>query len=157
MKLPRRKFFHLASGAAVLPAVWRVANAQSYPMRPVRIVVPYAPGGAADLFARLIAQKLSEHLGKQVFTENMGGAGGNIGTGRAARAGADGYTMIVVASLFVTNPFVYDTVPYDPIKDFDPVTLPLITPIMLSVNPSLPVQTVKDLVALIRANPGKYS
>ena len=157
MKLPRRKFFHLASGAAVLPAVWRVANAQSYPMRPVRIVVPYAPGGAADLFARLIAQKLSEHLGKQVFTENMGGAGGNIGTGRAARAGADGYTMIVVASLFVTNPFVYDTVPYDPIKDFDPVTLPLITPIMLSVNPSLPVQTVKDLVALIRANPGEYS
>ena len=157
MKLPRRKFFHLASGAAVLPAVWRVANAQSYPMRPVRIIVPYAPGGAADLFARLIAQKLSEHLGKQVFIENMGGAGGNIGTGRAARAGADGYTMVVVASPFVSNSFVYDTVPYDPIKDFDPVTLSLTNPVMLSVNPSLPAQTVKDLVALIRANPGKYS
>ena len=126
-------------------------------MRPVRIIVPYAPGGAADLFARLIAQKLSEHLGKQVFTENMGGAGGNIGTGRAARAGADGYTMVVVASPFVSNSFVYDTVPYDPIKDFDPVTLSLTNPVMLSVNPSLPAQTVKDLVALIRANPGEYS
>jgi tripartite-type tricarboxylate transporter receptor subunit TctC len=100
---------------------------------------------------------MSEHLGKQFFVENMGGAGGNIGAGRAARAGADGYTMVVVASLFVTNPFVYDTVPYDPIKDFDPVTLPVTNPIMLSVHPSLPVQTVKDLVALIRADPGKYS
>jgi tripartite-type tricarboxylate transporter receptor subunit TctC len=121
------------------------------------MIVPFAPGGSTDVFARLVAQKLSEHLGRQFFVENIGGAGGNIGTGRGARADADGYTMVVVASLFVTNPILYDTVPYDPIKDFDPVTLPLTTAVMLSVNPSLPAQTVKDLVALIRANPGKYS
>jgi tripartite-type tricarboxylate transporter receptor subunit TctC len=157
MEILRRTFLNLAVGAVICCAASGIAKAQPYPTRPVRIIVPFAPGGSADVFARLIAQKMSEHLGKQFFVENMGGAGGNIGTGRAARAGADGYTMVVVASLFVTNPFVYDTVPYDPVKDFDPVTLPVTNPIMLSVHPSLPVQTVKDLVALIRANPGKYS
>jgi tripartite-type tricarboxylate transporter receptor subunit TctC len=153
MKLPRREFLHLAVAAAVL----HVTSAQAYPSRPVRIIVPYAPGGSADVFARLIAQKLSEHLGSQFFVENIAGAGGNIGTGRAARSAADGYTILVVASLFVTNPIFYDTVPYDPVSDFDPVTLPVVNPIMLSVNAALPVQTVKDLVTLIRDNPGKYS
>jgi tripartite-type tricarboxylate transporter receptor subunit TctC len=157
MEILRRQFLHLAAGAATLAATSCIANAQAYPTRPVRMIVPYAPGGSSDAFARLIAQKLSERLGRQFFVENIGGAGGNIGTGRAARAAADGYTMVVVASTFVTNPFVYETVPYDPLKDFGPVILPLTNPIMLSVNPSLPVQTVKDLVALIRANPGKYS
>ncbi len=156
MKLPRRKFLHLAAGVAVLPALSHAASAQAYPTRPVRIIVPYAPGGSIDVLARPIAQKLSEHLGRQFFVENIGGAGGNIGTGRGARAGADGYTMVVVASPFVINPILYDTVPYDPVRDFDPVTLPLAAPVMLAVNPSLPAQTVKDLIALIRANPGKY-
>jgi tripartite-type tricarboxylate transporter receptor subunit TctC len=154
---PRRRFLHLAVGAAMAPAVARTARAQAYPTRPVRIVVPFAPGGSSDFFARLIAQKLSERLGKQFFVENIAGAGGNIGTGRGARAAADGYTLLVVASHFAVNPILFDAVPYDPIKDFDPVALPLATSVMITVHPSLPVQSVKDLVALIRANPGKYT
>jgi tripartite-type tricarboxylate transporter receptor subunit TctC len=157
MKLPRREFLHLAAAAAVVPVLPHVTSAQTYPSRPVRMIVPYAPGGSADVFARLIAQKLSEHLGGQFFVENIAGAGGNIGTGRAAKSAADGYTILVVASPFITNPIFYDTVPYDPVSDFDPVTLPVVNPIMLSVNAALPVQTVKDLVTLIRDNPGKYS
>src|SRR5262245_56510745 len=97
MKLPhRRQFLHLAAGAAALPAVSRAANAQSYPTRPVRIIVPYAPGGPTDVFGRLIAQKLSEQLGRQFFVENIGGAGGNIGMGRAARAERDGLKVVIV-------------------------------------------------------------
>ena len=109
------------------------------------------------MLARLIAQKLSEHLGKQFFVENVGGAGGSVGTGRGARAAADGHTLVLVASHFVVNPILFDAVPYDPVKDFDPVALPLATSVMITVNSSLPVQSVKDLVALIRANPGKYA
>jgi tripartite-type tricarboxylate transporter receptor subunit TctC len=154
---PRRRFLRLAVVAAMGPAVAHTARAQAYPTRPVRIVVPFAPGGSSDVFARLIAQKLSERLGKQFFVENIAGAGGSIGTGRGARAIADGYTLVAVASHFVTNPILYDVVPYDPIKDFDPVALPLATSVMITVNPSLPVQSVKDLVALIKANPGKYT
>ena len=157
MGLPRRQFLHLAAGTAALPAMSRIASAQTYPARPVRVIVPYAPGGPTDVFARLIAQKLSEHLGRQFFVENMGGAGGNIGMGRGARADADGYTIVVVGAPFVINPSLYGTVPYDPIKDFEPVTLGVATTVVLTVHPSLPAQTVKDLVALIRANPGKYS
>jgi len=157
MKVPRRTFLHLAAGAAVLPALSRIANAQPYPTRPVRIIVPFAPGGSTDVFGRLVAQRLSERYGKQFFVENIGGAGGSIGMGRGARAAADGHTLVMVVSTFVTNPILYDTVPYDPVKDFDPVALPLATPVMITVHPSLHVQTVKDLVALIRANPGKYT
>jgi tripartite-type tricarboxylate transporter receptor subunit TctC len=157
VKLPRRKFLHLAAAAAAPPAFSRIAWAQAYPTRPVRIINPFAPGGSNDVFARLIAQKLSEHLGKQFFVENVAGAGGSIGIGRGARSAADGYTLVAVVSTFVTNPILYDTVPYDPVKDFDPVTLPLTTPVMLTVHPSLPAVTVKDLVVLITANPGKYT
>jgi tripartite-type tricarboxylate transporter receptor subunit TctC len=157
MKLPRRQFLHLAAGAAALPAVSRIARAQSYPERPVRVVVPYAPGGPTDVFGRLIAQKLSEQLGRQFFVENIGGAGGNIGMGRAARADRDGYTVVIVATPLAINPSLYDTVPFDPIKDFDPVTLAVSTTTVLTAHPSVPAQTARDLVALIRANPGKYS
>src|SRR2546426_11401136 len=94
MKLPRRTFLHLAAGAAALPAVSRIARAQSYPARPVRMIVPYAVGGPTDVFARLIAQKLSEQLGRQFFVENIGGAGGNIGMGRGAKAERDGHTIV---------------------------------------------------------------
>jgi tripartite-type tricarboxylate transporter receptor subunit TctC len=157
MKLLRRQFLHLAAGAAALPAVSRIARAQSYPERPVRVVVPYAPGGPTDVFGRLIAQKLSEQLGRQFFVENIGGAGGNIGMGRAARADRDGYTVVIVATPLAINPSLYDTVPFDPIKDFDPVTLAVSTTTVLTAHPSVPAQTARDLVALIRANPGKYS
>jgi tripartite-type tricarboxylate transporter receptor subunit TctC len=157
MKLPRRQFLHVAAGAAALPAVSRIVKAQTYPARPVRVIVPYAPGGPTDVFGRLIAQKLSEQLGRQFFVENIGGAGGNIGMGRAARADRDGHTVVMVATPLAINPSLYDSVPFDPIKDFDPVTLAVSTTTVLVVHPSVPAQTTRDLVALIRANPGKYS
>ncbi len=155
MKLLRRQFLHLAAGAAALPAVSRIA--QTYPSRPVRVIVPFAPGGPTDIFARLVAQKLSERFGKQFYVENIGGAGGNVGMGQGAKAAPDGYTILVVATTIVVNPTLYDRVPFDPYKDFDPVTLAVTSPEVLSVNPSLPVQSVKDLVAFIKAHPGKYT
>src|SRR5215475_6124518 len=103
MKFQRRQFLHLAVGAAALPAVSRVAWAQTYPARPVRVIVPYAPGGPTDVFGRLIAQRLSEHFGKQFYVDNIGGGGGNIGMGQGARAAPDGYTIIIVSPTIVIN------------------------------------------------------
>jgi tripartite-type tricarboxylate transporter receptor subunit TctC len=157
VKLLRRSFLHLAAVAVALPAVSRVARAQTYPTRSVRVIVPFAPGGPTDVCARLIAQKLSEHLGKQFYVDNVAGAGGNIGTGLAARAVADGYSILITVNSHVINPTLYDKVPYDPFKDFEAVTLASAFASALSVNPSVPANTVKDLVTLIRANPGKYS
>ena len=157
MKLSRRQFLHLAVGAAALPAVSRVAWSQSYPTRPVRAIVAFAPGGVTDTFARLMAQKLGERLGKQFYVENITGATGNIGTGQAAKATPDGYTLLFAFSSYVVNPTLFDKVPYDPYKDFEPVTLAVTSTTVLTVHPSVPAKTVKDLVALIRASPGKYS
>lgn len=156
MTFPRRQFLQLAAGA-VLAVVPGIAAAQTYPARPVRVIVPFAPAGPTDVFARLIAQKLSEQMGAQFYVENIAGAGGNIGAGRAAQSPPDGYTILVNGANFVVNPALYPHVPYDPVKDFDPVTIAVSAPAVLTVNPTLPVQTVKDLVALIKANPGKYS
>jgi len=154
--------FFLAAAAASLAASPvhaqpAPANAGGYPARPVRIIVPFAAGGPSDIFARLIAQKLSERLGKQFYVENQGGAGGNIGMGNAARAAPDGYTMAVVSSSFMVNPGLYEKIPYDPEKDFVPVTIAAYAPNLLAVNPSLPVHTVRELVDFVRANPGKYT
>jgi tripartite-type tricarboxylate transporter receptor subunit TctC len=156
MRLPRRTFLHLAAGAAALPAVVRFASAQTYPMRPVRAVVAFAPGGVTDTFARVMAQKLTEQLGKQVYVENIAGATGNIGTAQVARAPPDGYTILLAFSSHVVNPTLFARVPYDPIKDFDPVTLAVATTV-ITVHPAVPANTVKELVELIKANPGKYS
>jgi tripartite-type tricarboxylate transporter receptor subunit TctC len=157
MKLPRRKFLHLAAGALALPAS-RLAHAQAYPSRPVRVIVPFAPGGQTDVVARLIAQKLSERLGQQFYVENAAGAGGNIGAGRAAQAAPDGYTILFIDGIaFTANPSLYAKVPYDPVNDFDAVAIGATTMQVLAVNPSIPAQTVQELVALIKANPGKYS
>jgi tripartite-type tricarboxylate transporter receptor subunit TctC len=157
MTLARRRFLQLAAGSAALAPLARPAQAQAYPARTVRMLVPYSPAGPTDVFARLMAQKLSEQLGQQFFVENAPGAGGNIGMGRAAKAAPDGYTIAVVGAPFVINPSLYEQVPYDPVKDYDPVTLAVSTTNVLAVHPSLPAQTVKELVELIRANPGKYS
>jgi tripartite-type tricarboxylate transporter receptor subunit TctC len=157
VKLPRRRFLQLAASAAALPAVSRMARAQAYPTRPVRAVVAFAPGGVTDTFARLMAQKLTEQLGKQVYVENIAGASGNIGTGQVAKAAPDGYTILFAFSSHVVNPTLFARVPYDPIKDFDPVTLAVASTTVLTVNPSVPAKTVKELVDLIKANPGKYS
>src|SRR5580700_10072653 len=125
-----------------------------YPNRAVRVIVPFAAGGPGDLIARLLAQKLTENFGKQFYTENHPGAGGNIGTGLAARAPADGYTVLVVSSTFMINASLYQKIPYDPIKDFEPVTIAATTPNVLVAHPSVPAKTVKELIDLIRA--GKY-
>ncbi len=155
--LLRRQFLELAATATVLPLASRSAWAQSYPTRPVRMIVPFPPGGPTDVFARLLAQKLSDQLGKPFVVENIPGAGGNIGTGLAAKAAADGHTILVAVNSLVINPTLYATVPYDPYKDFDPIALAVAFGTALSVNPSVPAHTVKELVAVIRANPGKYS
>jgi tripartite-type tricarboxylate transporter receptor subunit TctC len=130
---------------------------QAYPARPVRVIVPFTPGGPTDLFARLIAPKLAEQLGQQFYIENVAGAGGNIGAGRAAQAAPDGYTICVDGGNFVINPSLFREVPYDPLKSFDPVTISVTSPVILTVNPSVPAHTVKELVDLINANPQKYS
>jgi tripartite-type tricarboxylate transporter receptor subunit TctC len=132
--------------------------ADTWPARPVKIIVGFAPGGPTDLFARLIAQKLTEQTGKNFFIENVGGAGGNVGAGRAAQSAPDGYTLLVTGGNLTNNPYLYSSVPYDPLKDFDAVTVGAATPVVLAINPpSVPAQTVKELVAVIRASPGKYS
>src|ERR1700676_3035256 len=157
MRLPRRQFLHLTAAAAALPAFPDIASAQSYPGRPVRVIVPYSPGGPTDVCARFIAQGLSEALGKQFYVENIAGAGGNIGTGQAARTTADGYSILITVNSYVINPTLYDKVPYRVLKDFEAVTLAAILPSAMLINPSVPAMTVKDLVALIKANPNKYS
>jgi tripartite-type tricarboxylate transporter receptor subunit TctC len=131
--------------------------AQAYPARTVRIIVPFAPGGPTDVMARILAQKLSEGLGQPFIVEDHAGAGGNIGMGIAAKAAADGYTLIMVSSSFVVNPGLYSKVPYDPYKDFAPITLAAASPNLIVVNPAVPAKNIKELVALVKANPGKYS
>ena len=157
MTLPRRQFLHLAVGAGALPALSGLARAQSYPGRPVRVIVPYSPGGPTDVCARLIAQKLSDRLGKQFYVEDITGAGGNIGTGQAARTAPDGYTILITVNSYVINPTLYEKVPYNVLKDFEAVTLVAIFPSAMFVHPSVPARTVAELVALIKANPKKYS
>jgi tripartite-type tricarboxylate transporter receptor subunit TctC len=147
----------LLLGATTLLGSAVPATAQSYPDRPVRVIVPFPPGGPTDVTARLIANSLSERLGKQFYVENVGGAGGNTGVGQAARAAPDGYTMVVVSTGFIVNASLYTKIPYDPQKDFQPITLAAASPNVLIVNPSVPAKTVKEFVDLVRANPGKYS
>jgi tripartite-type tricarboxylate transporter receptor subunit TctC len=157
MKFSRRRFLHLTAAAAALPVFPHIASSQSYPSRPVRVIVPYSPGGPTDVCARFIAQGLSEQLGKQFYVENVAGAGGNIGTGQAARTAADGYTILITVNSYLINPTLYDKVPYHALKDFEAVTLAALFPSAMFVNPSVSANTVQELVALIRANPNKYS
>jgi len=157
MKLPRRQFLHLAAGAVVLSAASRIARAQAYPTRPVRVIVPFPPGGATDIFARLAAQKLTEHFGKQFYIENIAGATGNVGTAQAARAAPDGHTLLITFSFYVVHPTLFAKLPFDPDKDLAPVTLAVASTNVITVHPSLPARNLKELVALIKSNPGKYS
>jgi tripartite-type tricarboxylate transporter receptor subunit TctC len=157
MKLPRRQFLFLAANVATFPAMFSRGWAQSFPTRPVRVVVPFAAGGPADVLARLIGQKLSQNLGQQFFVENHPGAGGNLGMAMGARAAPDGYTITVVGTSFVVNPSLYPKIPYDPVKDFAPVTLAAVSPNVLVVHPSLPATNVRELIEFLKANPGKYS
>jgi tripartite-type tricarboxylate transporter receptor subunit TctC len=153
----QRRQFMLAAGAALSGLAPRFALAQTYPTRPVRAVVAFAPGGVADTFARILTQKLSESLGKQFYVDNITGATGNIGTAQVAKAAPDGYTILFAFSSHVVNPTLFGKLPFDPVKDFAPVSLCVASTSLLTVNPAVPATTVKELVDLIKANPGKYS
>ena len=154
-----KKYLALASVllAAGLAGATAAAAAETWPARPVKMIVGFAPGGPTDLFARLIAQKLTEQTGKNFYVENVSGAGGNVATVKAEQSTPDGYTFLVTGGNLTNNPYLFTNAGFDPLKDFDAVTLGSSTPVVLAVNPSVPVQTVKDLVAWIRANPGKES
>src|SRR5204862_3579853 len=141
--------------AAMLAA--STAFADNYPNKIVRIIVPFPAGGPTDVMARFIGQKLSERLGQQFIIENQPGAAGNIGMGNAAKAAGDGYTILFVSSSYVVNPSLYAKVPYDPDKDFTPITKAGAAPHALLVHPDMPVKSVQELVDLIKANPGKYT
>src|SRR5829696_1608700 len=138
--------------AGVAPSI-----AQAYPNKPVRVVVGFPPGGPTDVIARIVSQALSESLGQQFFVENIGGAGGNTAAGQVARVTPDGYTIMAISTGFVVNPSLYAKVPYDPVKDFAPVTLVAVSPNVVVVNPSVPAKTLPELVQLVRDHPGKYS
>ena len=138
-------------------AISAAANAQTYPSKNVRVIVPFAAGGPTDVIARLVALKLSQAWGQQFYVENIPGAGGNTGTAQAARTPPDGYTLLVVSTGFVVNPSLYARVPYDPVKDFAPVTLVAASPNVAFVHPSVPAKTLKELIDLVKSSPGKYS
>ena len=152
-----RKLVALVTLAPMLAIFAGPAGAETYPARAVRMIVPFAAAGPTDVIGRIVAQKLSEDLGQQFYVENVPGGGGNTGTAQAAKAAADGYTILVVSTGFIINPSLYPKIPYDPFKDFAPVTLIAASPNVLTVTPSVPAKSVKDLIALIKANPGKYS
>jgi tripartite-type tricarboxylate transporter receptor subunit TctC len=157
MQLSRRRLLQFVAGFATLPIASKTAGAQTYPTRPVRVIVPYAAGGQTDVFARLVAQRLSEQFAKPFYVENIVGASGNIGTGQAARATPDGHTLVFVFTTFTVNPAFFKKVPYDPSKDFEAITLAASSTTVLLVNASVPAKGVKELVDLVRVNPGKYS
>src|SRR5271169_1743181 len=145
--------------ALCVSLVWGGAcfAADAYPTHPVKIIAPFSAGGPSDLVARLLADKLSQALGQPFYVEDHPGAGGNIGMTLVARSAPDGYTILVASSSFSVNPSLYAGNPYDPFKDFAPVTLAVDSPNVLMIHPSLPVKTVKELIALVAANPGKYA
>ena len=158
MKLPhRRQFLHLAAGAAALPAVSRVARAQAYPSRPVRIIVGFAAGGPADTVARLIGQWLSERLGQPIVVDNRSGANGNIGSEVVVRAPADGYTLLMALAVNAINAAVYDNLSFNFIRDTAPVASIASIPLVMEVNPSVPAKTVPEFIAYAKANPGKIN
>jgi tripartite-type tricarboxylate transporter receptor subunit TctC len=157
MRFPRRHFLHLAAGAAVLPAMPRLARAQSYPSRPVRWIVGFAAGGPQDIVARLLAQQLSERLGQQFVIENRAGAGGNIGTEAVVRSPADGYTMLMIGPSATINATLYDNLSFVFLRDIAPVASIIRTSNVMEVHPSFPAKTVPEFIAYAKTNPSKIN
>ena len=155
MKFPRRGFLHLVAGAAVLPTISGIAKAQTYPTRPVRIIVGYPPGGITDFYARLSGQLLSERLGQPFIIENRTGAGGTIAVDSVVRAPPDGYTLLITSSNDIYNPSLYPDLKYEYFRDITPVAGVALSPLVLEVNPSIPINTVPELIGYAKANPGK--
>jgi tripartite-type tricarboxylate transporter receptor subunit TctC len=157
MKLPRRKFLHLAAGAAAFPVATRIASAESYPSRPVHIIVGFPPGGATDINARLIGQWLSERLGQPFIIENRPGAGSNIGTELVAHAVPDGYTVLLAGPPTAINATLYEKLNFNFIRDIAPIASIVREPLIMAVNPSVPAKTVPEFIAYAKANPGKIN
>jgi tripartite-type tricarboxylate transporter receptor subunit TctC len=157
MKLPRRKFLHLAAGGAALPAVSRFAWAQAYPARPVRIIVGFAAGGATDIFARMSGQWLSERLGQSFVIENRPGAGSNIAAEAVVRASPDGYTLLMVSSANAINAALYDKLNFNLAQDIAPIAGINRATYVMAVNPSFPAKTVPEFIAYAKANQGKIN
>ena len=146
-----------AAGVAFLLGLSELSLAETYPAHPVRLIVPFAAAGPTDVIARIVAQKLSDAWGQQVYIENLPGAGGNTGIANAAKSKADGYTILVVSTGFIVNPSMYAKVPYDPLKDFSPITLVAASPNVISAHPSFPAKTLEELIDLVKGHPGTYS
>ena len=157
MKLPRRQFLHLAAGVAALPAFSRFASAQSYPARPVRLVVQVPAGSAPDIIARVLGQWLSDRLGQPFVIDNRPGASGNIGTEAVVRAPADGYTLLFAMSANAINPSLYDNLRFNFMRDTAPVASIARIPLVMEVHPSVPAKTVPEFIAYAKANPGKIN
>jgi tripartite-type tricarboxylate transporter receptor subunit TctC len=157
MKLPRRKFLHLAAGAVALPAVSRVAKAQTYPTRPVRIIVGFPAGGVSDIFARLIGQWLSDRLGQSFIIENRPGAGGTIAVDSVVRASPDGYTLLLTASIDAYSEKLYPAVKFNYIRDISPIACIALAPLVMEVNPTFPARTLPEFINYAKANPGKIN
>jgi tripartite-type tricarboxylate transporter receptor subunit TctC len=157
MKLPRRQLLHLAAGAALLPATLRIAKAQGYPTRPVRIIVGFTAGGNFDLTARLISQWLSQRLGQQFIVENRPGAGTNIATEAVVRAPADGHTLLLGGAVNAINATLYEKLNFDFLRDIAPVASVIRFPNVIDLNPSFPAKTIPEFIAYAKANPGKVN
>jgi len=157
MKLPRRRFLRLAAGVAALPAMSRIAWAQAYPTRPVRIIVGFPPGGPNDITARLIGQTLSERFGQPLIVENRPGASSNIGTEAVVRAPPDGYTLLMINPPNAINATLYGNLKFNFIRDIAPVASIARVPLVMEVNPSVPAKTVPEFIAYAKANPGKIN
>lgn len=147
----------LVAAAFFLPGLAPAVAQQPYPNRPVRLLVPFAPGGTSDVFARITADKLSQRLNQQFYVENVPGASGNIGTGQIAKAAPDGHSLLIAFSSFIINPSLFASVPYDPLKDFEPIMLGVTGTHVVTVTPSVPAKSMSELLALIRATPKKYN
>ena len=157
MKMSRRKFLLWTAGAAAVPAVTRIARAQNFPARPIRLVIPFPPGGAYDLVGRPLADKLKAHLGTVVI-ENIGGGGASLGAAAVVRAPADGYTILLGGTQTHLNEALLKSRPlFDPIRDLDPIAAVATNGLVVAVHPSVPVGTLKELIAYAKANPGKLS
>jgi tripartite-type tricarboxylate transporter receptor subunit TctC len=157
MKLPRRRFLHLAAGATALPALPRIARAQAYPTRPVRLIVPLAAGGATDIVARLMGQWLSERLGQPFVIDNRPGGGGNLGTETVVNARPDGYTILMTSTTNAINATLYDKLSFNFIRDIAPVATISRNTLVMVVHPSIPAKTVPEFIAYAKANPRKLN
>jgi tripartite-type tricarboxylate transporter receptor subunit TctC len=155
MKLPRRQFLHLAAGAAALPAIPSIAHAQAYPARPVRLIVPFAPGGTTDIVARLMGQRLSDRLRQPFVIENRPGANGNIATEMVVRSAGDGYALVMINVGIAINQSLYDNLTFSLVRDIAPVASIYRVPLAMTLNPSVPARTVPEFIAYAKANPGK--